>query len=327
MSTSTSIEPTHKAACVAGSSCSWREPAELRDPLARELAQNGIVILHDLLRPEQLHSMQETFAARLHHPRWNDMDGYEKTELYRHMVQDVLTLDQGFVDLALHPRVVEAIREYVGPRFELVEAKGWKSLRTKRDFHGWHGDAWYDQEKIKGWIPREVKLALYLTDVRSGAFKYIKGSHGKQVPRTVARREVEHVPQDQVIEVLGKAGTAFLFDTSGIHRQSCPILEERHAIFLNYHDPSVPLQQEDVAYYRYHPLLLNAAFLGNLSDEERRILGFGNKTNYIPGFQREPKHRWFRACMRAGFDLKLHLSDWRQRLVGKLKRLVGLGKR
>ena len=84
----------------------------------------------------------------------------------------------------------------------------------------------------------------------------------------------------------GPAGTAFLFDTSGIHRQAVPVIEPRQAIFYNYHDASVPLQAEDVSYYRYHPLLLNAAFLGELSREDQRILGFGNQANYQPGFER-----------------------------------------
>ena len=79
---------------------------------------------------------------------------------------------------------------------------------------------------------------------------------------------------------MGPAGSAFLFDTSGTHRQGVPMLEPRQAVFYNYHDPDVPLQQEDIDYYRYHPLLLNAAFLGGLSPEDQRILGFGNKTNY-----------------------------------------------
>ena len=119
------------------------------------------------------------------------------------MIEDVLTLHQGFVDAALDPRIAEAVREYVGPGVQLVEAKGWQSNPTKRDFHGWHGDAWYDQERVKDHIPREVKLAVYLTDVKSGAFKYIKGSHGKQAPRPVGRDEVQDVPPEQVVEVLG----------------------------------------------------------------------------------------------------------------------------
>src|SRR5262245_13214776 len=190
----------------------------MRNPLAAELEERGIVVVRDLLAQEELRGMQKAFAVRLRRLRWNNFDGYEKTEQYRHMVQDVLTLDQGFVDLALHPVVKEILTEYLGNRYELVEAKGWKSLPTKRDFHGWHGDAWYDQKHVHN-IPREVKLGFYLTDVKSGAFNYIVGSHRKQHPRSVKNSELQDVSPSGIVEVMGPAGTAFLFDTSGIHRQ------------------------------------------------------------------------------------------------------------
>src|SRR5882672_6334614 len=246
--------------------------------LFAELDANGIVELPNLLSTEQLHGMQRAFATKLRRLRWNNFDGYQKTETYRQMVEDVLLLDQGFVDLALHPLVKQILNRYLGNKYELNEAKGWKSLPTRRDFHGWHGDAWYAQTSKD--IPREVKLAFYLTDVHSGAFNFIKGTHRQQHPRPVRNYEVADVPASQIVEVLGAAGSAFLFDTSGTHRQGVPMLEPRRAVFYNYHDPDVPLQQEDIDYYRYHPLLLNAAFLGNLSSDDQRILGFGNKTNY-----------------------------------------------
>jgi hypothetical protein len=288
--------------------------------LAAELEERGIVMLPDLLTQDQLGGMQRAFESRLQRMRWNDFDGYEKTEPYRHMVQDVLTLDQGFVDLALHPRVKEILGEYLGYRYELVEAKGWKSLPTKQDFHGWHGDAWYDQKQIQH-LPKEVKLAVYLTDVKSGAFNYIVGTHCRQHPRPVKNAEVQDVPSSRIVEAIGPAGTAFLFDTSGIHRQGVPMLEERHAVFLNYHDPDVPLQQEDVDYYRYHPLLLNAAFLGKLSEEDQRILGFGNKTNYMHAFERQPKHMTFQTVVASAFTAKLHGDYLGRRVRGKLRRI------
>jgi len=254
--------------------------------------------------------------------RWSSFDGYEKTELYRHMVEDVLMLDQGFVDAALDPRVQSVLRDYVGPAYQLCEAKGWLSLPTKKDFHGWHGDAWYDQTKVTDHIPREVKLAIYLTDVRSGAFNYVKGSHRRQAPRAVRNEEVTDVSPDDVVIATGSAGTAILFDTSGIHRQGVPILEPRWAIFYNYHDPRVPLQREDIVAYRYHPLLLNAAFLGGMSDEDRRVLGFGDKTNYDPDFQAAPRHEGFQNAMRAAYDAKLRWDDFSGRIAARLKRVT-----
>lgn len=291
-------------------------------PLTKELEINGIVVLSDLLGAEQLANMQAAFTARLRRQRWNDVDGYEKTEPYRHMVQDVLTLDQGFVDLPLHPRIKQALAEYLGEHYALVEAKGWLSLPTRRDFHGWHGDAWYDKNLVHDTIPREIKLGLYLTDVRSGAFKYIRGSHGQQAPRDVRASEVTRWPADRIVEVSGAAGTAFLFDTSGIHRQAVPILEPRQAVFYCYHDPRVPLQAEDIAYYRYHPLILNAAFLGCLTAEDQRLLGFGNKTNFLPAFERSNEHAVFQALVRRCFSAKLRFDGLRRRFSGRLRRLM-----
>src|SRR6187431_2379839 len=94
---------------------------ELTDILSRD----GIVRLPPLLSSEQLEGMQGAFAARLQRMSWNDVTGYERTEMFRHMIQDVLALDQGFLDLSLHPLVKQILREYLGPHFQLVEAKGW----------------------------------------------------------------------------------------------------------------------------------------------------------------------------------------------------------
>jgi Phytanoyl-CoA dioxygenase (PhyH) len=286
-----------------------------------ELEEHGIALLPDLLSLTQLRSMQQAFDTRLRRLRWNNFEGYQKTEPYRHMVEDVLLLDQGFVDLAVHPVVKAIASRYLGPGYELTEAKGWKSLPTKRDFHGWHGDAWYDQASAIE-IHKELKVAMYLTDVRSGAFNYIRGSHRKQHPRPVKNYELKHVSESQIAQFTGPAGTAFVFDTSGIHRQGVPMLESRRAIFYNYHDPNVPLQAEDVSYYRYHPLLLNAAFLGNLSEEDRRVLGFGNKTNFIPAFERQQSPPVLCSAAAATYGLQLQVGQLWQRIKARLTRVV-----
>ena len=289
------------------------------DGLVSRLEEDGIVVLPDLISRPTLRAMQEAFASRLQRLRWNNFDGYQKTEPYRHMVEDVLTLDQGFVDVVLHPLVKGVLNRYLGDQYELTEAKGWKSLPTKRDFHGWHGDAWYDQTRAPE-IHKEVKLGIYLTDVRSGAFNYIKGSHRKQHPRLVKNTELSDVDPAQIAELLGPAGTAFLFDTSGIHRQSVPMLEERQACFFNYHNPRVALQQEDIDYYRYHPLILNAAFLGELTHEDQRILGFGNKTNFRPAFVRSSRPSIFSNILSGAYSAELRLRKLKEMVAARLRR-------
>ena len=288
------------------------------DEIVAALEQDGVVRVPGLFAADKLAAMQQAFNARLRQLRWNNINGYEKTEPHRHMIEDVLTLEQGFVDVAVHPTVKAVLQRYLG-RYALVEARGWRSVPTKRDFHGWHGDEWYDQEVCKE-IPREVKLGFYLTDVRSGAFNYIRGTHQKHPPRRIRTADLPAVPASQIAELTGPAGTAFLFDTSGIHRQGVPMLEPRQVVFFNYHDPMVPLQKADRESYRYHPLLLNAAFLGNLSDEDRGILGFGDKTNYRPGFE-QPKgtERIHRTLARI-HDANLRLRDLQIRFATRLNR-------
>ena len=291
------------------------------DALVSELEANGIVVLPNLLSAERLREMQKAFAVKLRLMRWNNIDGYYRNEIYRHMVSDVLLLDQGFVDLALHPLVKDILNIYLGTNYELTEAKGWKSLPTTRDFHGWHSDAWYDQTSASE-IYREVKLGFYLTDVRTGAFNYIKGSHRQQHPRILKKQEVDELPTSRLVELTGAAGTAFLFDSSGIHRQGMPILEPRQAIFLVYHDPQVSLEQENITYYRYHPLILNAALLGNLSAEDQRILGFGNKTNFQSAFEQPAQTPLGYKTFNAAFSAQLRLGNLAERISARLRRTL-----
>jgi hypothetical protein len=299
-------------------------PGPQVDQLAHELDRNGIIVLPSIVSPEQLRGMQLAFESRLRRMRWNNFDGYQRTELYRQMIEDVLLLDQGFVDLALHPLVKQILTRYLGTEYELAEAKGWRSLPTKYDFHGWHGDTWYDQA-IEQIIHREIKVGVYLTDVKSGAFKFVKGSHRKAHPRNLNKAEVQELPLSEVIELSGAAGTVFMFDTSAIHRQSIPILEPRQAVFFGYHDPGVPLQPEDIGYYRYHPLLLNSAFLGNISAEDQRILGFGNKANFQPAFQRRDKPSLTYELFSASHGAGLRYRHLQQRIVARLKRVLRRG--
>src|SRR2546430_4924345 len=60
------------------------------DALLSELETNGLVVLPAIVGADQLQEMQAAFEARLRHLRWNNCDGYQRTETYRLMVEDVL---------------------------------------------------------------------------------------------------------------------------------------------------------------------------------------------------------------------------------------------
>ncbi len=253
--------------------------ASLLDTLDRD----GVAMLPALLEPAQLAGLQKSFDRVLERPSFNTWAGFEQNEKWRLLVENALTVDPAVVRLALHPLLKPILRTYLGGDFALTEARGWRTIRTTREFHGWHNDAWYDEAQVApAERPREIKLALYLTDVESGHFSYIAGSHRPAPPpRHWSPSEVAPLLSRRR-DMLGPAGTAFLFDTSGIHRQTTPVLTPRNVLFLNFHSPSVPIQQLDVNYGRYRPLLLNAAFLPAMDDEDRRILGFGNMKGQAP---------------------------------------------
>jgi hypothetical protein len=83
----------------------------------------------------------------------------------------------------------------------------------------------------------------------------------------------------------------------------------------------VPLQREDIDYYRYHPLALNAAFLGNLTPEDQRILGFGNKTNYVPFFDRKPKHDGLQTMQQKVLNAKILGAEFTSRVGARVTRM------
>ena len=300
-----------------------REPSI--DSIVADLDAHGAVALPSLVSAGTLTEMQTAFASRLTGVRWNNVDGYVRSERMRLGVGDVLTLAQGFVDIGVHPIVAGVIRRYVGEKATLCETKGWETLRSLKDFHGWHGDSWYDKEVLQDTIPREVKLAFYLTDVNSGAFQYIKGSHRRQVPRLLTKHQAQELNTSDILEFKGVAGTAMLFDTSGIHRQGIPVLDPRQAVFYNYHDPEIPLQKEDVDSYRYHPLVLNAAFLGNLTPQQQSLLGFGVKSRLQVGYTQKAQHRWLHDLLTSANAVQVHIDELSDRVIGGIKRRLKIG--
>lgn len=240
--------------------------------ILKSLEEDGIAMLGKVVDYDALSRMQNVYTQALKKPTWNTWIGFEQNEKWRRLVENVLLYDKAFLDLPLHPDIMAILEKYIGSKYELTEARGWETVSTKRDFHGWHADAWCSPNLKPP--PREVKLACYLTDVTSGHFQYMKGTHGSEEPaRMWPDREVEHM-NELIIDAKGEAGTCFLFDTSGIHRQSVPVLEKRWVIMYNYHDPTTPMGDFATGYGRYRPHMLNAGFLGGLSSEQQRVLGF-----------------------------------------------------
>jgi hypothetical protein len=275
------------------------------------LDRDGIAPLPNLIALEALVSLQAAFTGALQRPSFNTWIGFEQNEKWRLLVENLLALHPACVELALHPLVAGAVREYVGADVALTEARGWRTIRTKRNFHGWHADAWHAPE-VTG-APREVKLAVYLSDVETGHFAYLAGTHRN---RSGARHwgPAEVTPLLHLERAMrGPAGTAFLFDTAGVHRQTTPCLTPRDVMFFNFHDPAIAIQAEDVAHGRYRPLLLNAGYLPPLDAAEAALLGLGRaRARPEAGVVGRPAVRrfpWLHDAMAAGLWARLEWQD------------------
>lgn len=285
------------------------------------LKTDGVVVLPSFIKGDCLAGMQAVFEQALQHPSWNTWMGYEQNERWRLLVENLLIYDKSFYDLALQPDINAVIEHYIGKDFQLMEARGWETIATKRKFHGWHNDAWYDPTLET--IPRELKVACYLTDVESGQFQYVKGSHSPaKRPGHWNDREIEQRYAGAIENAFGPAGTVVLFDPTGIHRQASPVLTPRRIVMLNYHDPAVPIQKQDRDWGRYRPLLLNAEFLGGLNAEQQRVLGFGVKGQLGSWF---PKHRRFpdmHARVQRSLSKRVLWQDYRGQVKWFLQALT-----
>lgn len=296
-------------------------PEHILDSLRRD----GVAVLgRALLSPQTLTRMQRAYAEHIEHLQFNGTTGYHASDPYRRIVHDILPLDAGFVELVTHPIIQDVVERYVGRDAILTEAKAWRSQPTTRSFHGWHNDAWYDPALDA--VPPQLKLGLYLSDVDSGAFTYLPGTHGAHRPTHWSEEEATAWPVDPMC-VKGQAGTAFLFDASGIHRQACPLLEQRDAAFFVYHDPAVALQPEDRAACRYHPVLLRASHLGGLTQAQCRLLGVGNDAleRHNGCYAPAPDNHWSRLhhryleVMSVARRVQSRLQRWAPRALPSLK--------
>jgi len=279
------------------------------DYVKSQLDEKGVAVLPNPLPKAELQKMKSTFVQQLTHPQFNTWTGYQQNEKWRLLIEDLLTLSPAFLFPVLNDSLMEVCRQYIGNNFQMTEARGWQTIRTNRNFHGWHNDAWYDVQAC-GTPPAQLKMGIYLSDVDSGEFCYVETTHKQKLtPDHWNDKQVKNMNLP-VRHVKGKAGTIFLFDTCGIHRQNSPILNKRNVIFFNFHDPAIPIQALDQSYNRYAPLLLNAAFLKNLTKEQERILGFGDTRYFQEAAIPKQRYPWLHKLAKLGLGLRLLLQDF-----------------
>lgn len=284
----------------------------LHENLFSQLKDQGVVVLPDLIKSEQLSAMRNAFECQLQQPSFNAWQGYHQTDRRRLMLDQLLTVEQGFVDVALLSLLQVLVKRYLGESACLQEAKGWQSFPFKDNFHPLHRDEWYcrnhyyEQKK-----PMSLKLGLYLDDVDTGAFAYIPGSHWNVGG--------DHGTVDELSTLItGKAGTMFLFDPEGLHQQSFPNLKKRNAAFFHFFSSDIVLSQNFIRWGRFRQLLIESSYLHSCSPEQLAFLGIGRQPSTHPI---EIQHfRWARYSINGLVRGINEGQYWFQRVQARLRR-------
>lgn len=152
--------------------------------------------------------------------------------------------------VANHPRLLAAAARYLGCKPTISNLSIWWSLPadgTAQEAENFHRD-------VDDW--RFVKLFVYLSDVGPGGGPhcFVRGSHRSW--RFVRKRRIDDAEvsavfaADDMLQIQGKAGDAFLEDTFGLHKGQPPRSDRRLLFQVEY-------SVNPIAVYDYHPAALS----------------------------------------------------------------------
>ncbi|HEX4098131.1 MAG TPA: hypothetical protein VHX64_15510, partial [Caulobacteraceae bacterium] len=227
-------------------------PSPWAQAIIREVHERGICKLgfdEAIGDPALFAELQEVVRAT------QDWTVPGKPHFFKAVPEDAVEADHAILRGALHPRILEVVNGFYGLHARLVSANIVQTRtdpapeRKRRSSEGWHRD------------PEDtpmLKCFFYLNDVLElghGPFQYIPSSRpGGQYERLLTRFgrgvydksyktrpdwdqvEREVAPED-VVTMLGKAGTLFFCNTSGFHRGGFCTSQDRYMCANVYQRP------------------------------------------------------------------------------------------
>lgn len=196
------------------------------DEIAEALAGPGIYMLGQRLTAEQSAEVVRYFSQkevhdpyRPEHPRFlPDSDKrHVNAHIAHHAPEDTLKAPYLF-ELANDPKILASIATHFGCKPTIGYMAAWWSYNTPigaQQAELFHRD-------VDDW--KFIKLFMYLTDVGedSGPHVYVKGSASSpelcEIRRFTEEEVTEKFGKDNILSITGKAGSAFVENTFGIHR-------------------------------------------------------------------------------------------------------------
>lgn len=203
-----------------------------------ELQSTGISQLGHLLTAGQCTELREYFETKLAVDTYRPEYGrflpasdvrFADSHIAYHDARDIVTAPH-LLAIANRPTLIEIVARYLGCQPTLGYLAVWWSYRTSlgaQHAENFHRD-------VDDW--RFVKLFIYLSDVgtEGGPHVYVTHSVSSSQLRKIERFSDAEVTrafgEENILRLVGNAGTGFLEDTFGIHKGQ-PVLRGRRLMF------------------------------------------------------------------------------------------------
>lgn len=219
--------------------------------LVNTLCKDGIVILPEFVRGEQLKKMKREFGSMIQKiessppseemamPKPWEKNTYREqafdTDLEVTYTNNPFRLSPELLKIAVNDYIVDIVSRYFSKKCMLHQAVAHRYYPTeKRDFGSWqwHHDGW----------GKRINALVILTDVteHDQYMSYMKGSHrlihsyNKNINSRFTEAEVKAHPEFERVDCLCPAGTVFLIDPNGMHRGNRSMGAHRDTLISSY---------------------------------------------------------------------------------------------
>jgi ectoine hydroxylase-related dioxygenase (phytanoyl-CoA dioxygenase family) len=183
----------------------------LKDNDWKELDQNGFVLLKNVLAPQHLESLRQTFTEV-----W-DKEGPPCN-------QHKLLRYRPLIDLIEHPPIIDNMRALYGSQTQLLQYDFlYQAPGNTGPQRAWHRDFTFP-----GDYPLSTNIILYLQDMDDeiGPTYVVPGSHRgwRQLPSDEAKNH----PLENEVPVLAQAGDAAVINAAVLHSGGINTSAKRH---------------------------------------------------------------------------------------------------
>ena len=215
------------------------------EPIVGRMREDGVALLPGLITPEWLRDIRAYLSTKLcydNHDRSkpgiaSPEDAHKTAITGYYELEDVMRLPH-LPEVANAPRILTAVEEELGCKPTISFMSLWWSFSSfDHDLNACIiGNQDVLHRDLDDW--KQLKLFVYLTDVSetTGPHAFVRGSHRRPAFRRVRDAEIgpNHPERGNLTLLSGPAGTAFLENSSVLHRAIAPVAGPRLMLHVAY---------------------------------------------------------------------------------------------